>query len=39
MMEESEAVKDYQLYSGMTVAELLRQMKESWGFTAAKIAR
>lgn len=39
MMEESEAVRDYQLYSGMTVAELLRQMKESWGFTAAKIAR
>lgn len=39
MMEESEAVKDYQLYSGMTVAELLRQMKGAWGFTAAKIAR
>mgnify|MGYP003883338711 CR=1 FL=1 len=39
MMEETEAVKDYQLCSGMTVAELLRQMKGSWGFTAAKIAR
>jgi len=38
MMEETEAVKDYSLYSGMTVAELVRQMKEAWGFTAVKIA-
>ena len=38
-MEETEAVKDYNLYAGMTVAELLRQMKEAWGFTAVKIAR
>jgi len=38
MMKETETVKDYQLYSEMTVAELVRQMKESWGFTAAKIA-
>jgi len=37
MMEETGAVKDYQLYHGMTVAELLEQMKGAWGFTAAKI--
>jgi len=38
MMGKTKAVKDYHLYSGMTVTELLRQMKESWGFTAGKIA-
>jgi len=38
MMEKTEAVKDYALFSGMTVAELVKQMKEAWGFTAAKIA-
>jgi len=38
MMQEAEAVKDYSLHSGMTVAELMRQMKEAWGFTAVKIA-
>ena len=32
------AIRDYRLHSGMTVAELLRQMKDSWGFTASKIA-
>jgi len=37
-MEETEAVKDYSLYPGMTVAELVKQMKEAWGFTAVKIA-
>ena len=39
MMEEKEAVKDYSLHPGMSVAELVRQMKEAWGFTAVKIAR
>jgi len=39
MMEENEAVKDYSLHPGMSVAELVRQMKEAWGFTAVKIAR
>jgi len=38
MMKKIEAVKDYNLRPGMSVAELVRQMKESWGFTAAKIA-
>ena len=37
-MMEDEAIRDYRLHSGMTVAELLRQMKDSWGFTASKIA-
>jgi len=38
MMEEAYAVKDYRLYPGITVAEFLKQMKDAWGFTAAKIA-
>jgi len=37
-MMGDEAIRDYRLHSGMTVAELLRQMKNSWGFTASKIA-
>jgi len=37
-MENIEAVRDYQLCSKMTVAELVKQMKGAWGFTAAKIA-
>ncbi|RLG94377.1 deoxyhypusine synthase [Candidatus Bathyarchaeota archaeon] len=37
-MMGDEAIRDYRLHSGMTVAELLRQMKDSWGFTASKIA-
>jgi len=37
-MMGDEAIRDYCLHSGMTVAELLRQMKDSWGFTASKIA-
>lgn len=37
-MVGDQAIRDYRLHSGMTVAELLRQMKDSWGFTASKIA-
>ncbi|KYH42557.1 MAG: deoxyhypusine synthase [Candidatus Bathyarchaeota archaeon B63] len=38
MTVETEKVRDYSLRSGMTVAELVRQMGEAWGFTAGKIA-
>jgi len=38
MIEDADAIRDYHLYPGITVAEFLRQMKEAWGFTAAKIA-
>jgi deoxyhypusine synthase len=38
MTIETGEVKDYDLRSGMTVAELVRQMGGAWGFTAGKIA-
>lgn len=33
-----EPVRDYQLYDGMPVSELVRQMSGAWGFTAGKVA-
>jgi deoxyhypusine synthase len=34
---ESEAVKDFRLHEGMSVRELVDQMRDSWGFTAEKV--
>jgi deoxyhypusine synthase len=34
---ELEAVKDFHLHKDMSISELVRQMKDAWGFTAEKI--
>ncbi len=36
MLEE--VVRDYKLFEGMTVDELVQQMEKAWGFTAGKLA-
>ncbi|MBS7648873.1 deoxyhypusine synthase [Candidatus Bathyarchaeota archaeon] len=36
-MNEREAIKDYALYEGMSVSDLISQMRGAWGFTAGKI--
>lgn len=38
MIELRQPIKDYNLYEGMKVSELIEQMRDSWGFTAGKIA-
>ncbi|MEM1581839.1 MAG: deoxyhypusine synthase [Candidatus Bathyarchaeia archaeon] len=37
MINEREAIKDYALYEGMSVSDLISQMRGAWGFTAGKI--
>jgi len=37
LVEASEAVKDFRLHEGMSVKELVDQMRDSWGFTAEKV--
>lgn len=38
MIDERKIVKDYALHEGISVSELVAQMKMAWGFTAEKIA-
>lgn len=37
LINEREAIKDYALYEGMSVSDLISQMRGAWGFTAGKI--
>lgn len=37
IMSEDESIKDYVLYEGMSVKDLIAQMRGAWGFTAGKI--
>ncbi|MCW4021261.1 MAG: deoxyhypusine synthase [Candidatus Bathyarchaeota archaeon] len=37
LVDEAEAIKDYRLSEGISVSELVEQMREAWGFTAEKI--
>lgn len=38
MISERDAIRDYRLYKGITVDDLVKQMELAWGFTAGKIA-
>lgn len=38
MVSEKGVVKDYRIYEGMRVDEIVEQMRSAWGFTAGKIA-
>jgi len=33
-----QSIRDYNLYGGMRVSDLIEQMRDAWGFTAGKIA-
>ncbi|MEM2578343.1 MAG: deoxyhypusine synthase [Candidatus Bathyarchaeia archaeon] len=37
MIVEDNAVRDYRLYEGITVNDLIEQMRFAWGFTAGKV--
>ncbi|MCD6469794.1 deoxyhypusine synthase [Candidatus Bathyarchaeota archaeon] len=37
-MELRRSIRDYNLYGGMRVSDLIEQMRDAWGFTAGKIA-
>ncbi|MEM1585936.1 MAG: deoxyhypusine synthase [Candidatus Bathyarchaeia archaeon] len=37
MLDEKSVVKDYKLYGGMSVSDLIEQMRSAWGFTPGKI--
>ncbi|MBS7624094.1 deoxyhypusine synthase [Candidatus Bathyarchaeota archaeon] len=39
MISDLEAIKDYDLREGMSISELVEQMRGAWGFTAEKIVR
>ena len=38
MIKLGQSIRDYNLYGGMRVSDLIEQMRDAWGFTAGKIA-